>query len=173
MGLVKSLRCDEQAILKHVLERSGLDMFHVQSLVGVVWVRGRYKDNCPSMLVFRRWVVGGRTVVAVLSGRYAVRVLVEAVCCVGTTAGGQTSGFDRDRGPRILPEYAQFGTTVSGVEWPDCSVVATSSAQEGILVGWGGGCDETTVCVVEKRGGGCGTWLSPGGTALVRSCAVL
>ena len=32
MGLVKGLRCDEQAIVKPVSERSGLDIFHVQSL---------------------------------------------------------------------------------------------------------------------------------------------
>ena len=55
-----------------------------------------------------------------------------------------------------------MGTTVSGVERPDCSAVATSSAQEGMLVGCGGGCDvETAVCAVEKSGGGCGTWFFP------------
>ena len=40
--------------------------------------------------------------------------------------------------------------------------MATSSAQEGMLVGWIGGCDvDTAVCAVEKSGGGCGTWLVP------------
>ena len=85
VGLVKGLRCDEQAIVKPVSERSGLDIFHVQSLMGVVWVRGRFKDSCPSMLVARKWVVARRTVVAweaVLSGRTAMRVLVDAVCVV-------------------------------------------------------------------------------------------
>ena len=80
------------------------------------------------------------------------------VCGVGITGGGQTSGFDRGRAPRILPEYAQLVTTVSGVEQPDGFAVATSSAQEGMLAGWGGGCDaDTAVCAVEKSGGGCGT----------------
>ena len=62
---------------------------------------------------------------------------VVCVCGVGITGGGYTSGWDRGRGPRILPEYAQLGTTVSGVERPDCSAVATSLAQEGIFVWWG------------------------------------
>ena len=47
---------------------------------------------------------------------------------VSITGGGYTSGCDRGRDPRILPEYAQLGMTVSGVEQPDCSAVATSSA---------------------------------------------
>ena len=81
---------------------------------------------------------------------------------VGITGGGYTSGCDRGPDPRILPEYAQLGTTVSGVERPDCFAVATSSAQEGILRGWGGGCDvDTAVCRVQKSGGGCGTWVLP------------
>ena len=49
--------------------------------------------------------------------------------------GGYTSGCDRDRDPRIRPESAHFGTTVSGVERPDFSAVATSSDQEGIVEG--------------------------------------
>ena len=59
-------------------------------------------------------------------------------------------------------EYAQLGTTVSGVKQPDCSAVATSSAQERILAGWGDDCDvNTAVCALEKSGGGCGTWVLP------------
>ena len=45
---------------------------------------------------------------------------------VGITGGGYTSGWERGRDPGILPEYAQFGTTVSGVEQSDCSAIATS-----------------------------------------------
>ena len=75
------------------------------------------------------------------------------VCGVGITVGGYTNGWDRGRGPQIFPEYAPLGTTVSGVERPDCSAVVISSAQEGILVGWGGCCDvATTACAVEKSG---------------------
>ena len=66
---------------------------------------------------------------------------------VGMNGGGYTSGWERVRGPRILPEYAQLGTTVSGVEWPDCSARATSSAQEELLVVGSAGCDVcVTVC---------------------------
>ena len=60
---------------------------------------------------------------------------------VGITGGGYTSGWECGRDPRSLPEYAHFGITVSVVERPDCSAIATSSAQEEILAGWGGGCD--------------------------------
>ena len=79
-------------------------------------------------------------------------------CGVGITGGGHTSAWDRGRGPPILPEYAQLGTIFSVVERPDCSAVASSSAQKGILVGWGGGCVvATTACAAEKSGVGCGT----------------
>ena len=45
---------------------------------------------------------------------------------------------------------------------PDCSAVATSSAQEGNLVDWVGVCDVgTAVCAVKKSGGGCGTCVLP------------
>ena len=81
---------------------------------------------------------------------------------VGITGGGYTSRCDCGRDPRILPEYAQLVMTVSGVERRDCSAVATSSAQVGIHIGWGGGCDVgAAVCAVEKIGGGCGTWVLP------------
>ena len=56
---------------------------------------------------------------------------------VGITGGGYTHVWERGRDPRILPEYGLFGLTVSGVERPDCSAIATSSAEEEILVGWG------------------------------------
>ena len=66
---------------------------------------------------------------------------------VGVTGGGYTSGWERGRGPRTLPKYALFGTTVSVVEWTDCSMRATSLAREDILVVWSGGCDACfTVC---------------------------
>ena len=78
---------------------------------------------------------------------------------VGITVGGCTSGRDRGRDPRILPEYAQFVTVVSDVEMPDCSAVATSSAQEEMFVGGGGGCEMGIVvfAVAPKIGGGGGT----------------
>ena len=60
---------------------------------------------------------------------------------VDIPGGVYTSGGERVRVPRILPECSQFRTTVPGVEQPDCSAIATSSAQEEILVGWGCGCD--------------------------------
>ena len=86
-------------------------------------------------------------------------------CCVegvGITCGGYTSGWERGQDQRILPEYAQFGSTLSAVEPPDCSAMATSSAQVEILVGCGG-CDmEIAVWVVVLNiGGGGETGLSP------------
>ena len=81
---------------------------------------------------------------------------------MGITGAGYTSGWDCGRDPRIVPEHAQFGTTESGVERPDCSAIATSSAQEEILVGWGGGCDVgiDVWVVVRSIEGGCGTGWS-------------
>ena len=78
---------------------------------------------------------------------------------VGITGGSYTSGWDRGQDPRILFEYAHLGTTVSGVERPDCSAVATSSAQEEILVGGGGSCDVkvSVLVVVANVAVGCGT----------------
>ena len=82
---------------------------------------------------------------------------------VGITGGRYTSDWDRGRDPRILQEHAQFGTAVLGVERPDCSAIATSSAQEGILASWGGGCDVgiDVWVFVPNIGGGCGTGWSP------------
>ena len=78
---------------------------------------------------------------------WALRVMVTPVVFYGR------------RRPRILPEYAQFGMTISGIEQSDCYAVATSSAQGEILVGWDAGCGvEIDVCVVVTNiGGGCGT----------------
>ena len=77
---------------------------------------------------------------------------------VRMTGGGYISDREPGRGPRILPEYAQLGTTLSGVEWLDCSARATSSAQEGILVV----CDVcVTACWVDPNVcGGCGSCSS-------------
>ena len=93
------------------------------------------------------------------------------VCGVAITDGAYTIGCDRGRDPRILPEYAQLGMTVSCMDRPDCS---TSSAQEGILVDWGGGCEvDTAVCAVEKIGVAVVPEGCPVGVALVTSLLVL
>ena len=60
---------------------------------------------------------------------------------VGINGAGYTSSCDRGPDSQILSEFAQLGTTVSGVERPICSAVATSSTQEETFGGWGGGCD--------------------------------
>ena len=40
--------------------------------------------------------------------------------------------------------------------------MGTSSAQDGMFVGWIGGCAlDAALFAVEKSGGGCGTWLVP------------
>ena len=82
---------------------------------------------------------------------------------VGITGGGYTKGWERVRDPRIIPKYAQIEITVSSVERPDCSAIATSSAQEEIPVGWVGGCDMgvAVVVVAPNTGGACGTGWSP------------
>ena len=78
---------------------------------------------------------------------------------VGITGGGYTSGCDRSRDPRILPEDVQLGTNISGVELPDCSAVATSLAQEEMLVGGDGDCERGIIvfAVASKIGDGWGT----------------
>ena len=75
-------------------------------------------------------------------------------CGVGITGGGYTIGCDCGREPRILPEYARLGTTVSGVECPDCS---TSSAQDVNWVDLGGCCGVCSVVTAGRGGGGCDT----------------
>ena len=91
-------------------------------------------------------------------GRYRTITRGRCVEGVGLAGGGYTSGWERCRDPLTFPEYASFGTTVSGVERPDCSAIANSSAQEVIFVGWGGGCDMgiAGLVVVPNFGGGSG-----------------
>ena len=151
------------AIVKPGSEMSAQDWFHVLWLLGVFWVKGRCTDRCPSMSVDRR---GWLWKACLWSKRWNAWAIPWWSYAWSMWEGCGHYWWWVLQWLRPWPRSTNPSWVCiigDGVERPDCSAMATSSAKEEIFVGWDGSCyvKVSVFVVIANVGVGCGTGWSP------------